>query len=156
MLGNLLLGTAIYYSGLIWGNPPWTALSLWEAALVAIVTVFGMIRCFEAGGGDANSRFAADFNCLSFPIWLWTTVVVWSAFWALSWAWRKWLFSMASADGDFIQLLAHISGRMEWFLTMAAIVACQITFFVWMQRMILKVHIGRNGRDTLGGPAEGS
>ena len=33
-----------------------------------------MVRCFEAAGGDANDRFAADFNCLSFPISLWTNI----------------------------------------------------------------------------------
>jgi hypothetical protein len=146
MLGNMLLGIAIYYSGVVWGNPPWTFLSMWEAALVTIVIVFGMVHCFEAAGGDANDRFAADFNCLSFPISLWTNIAIWSGFWLISWAYRKWMPVLIPANSDFAETLVRTWGMIDWFLTMAAIIGCQILFFLWMKRMLNRTRIQRRDR----------
>jgi hypothetical protein len=143
MLGNSVLGTVIYYSGIAWGNPPWTLLSLWEATLVIVVMIFGMIHCFEAGGGENNSRFAAEFNCLSFPIWLWTTVTIWSAFWLISWAYRKWAMVLISPDSDYAQPFAYLLGKFGWFLTMIAIVGSQVMYFAWMKRMLRKTAAGK-------------
>jgi hypothetical protein len=138
-LANLVLGSVIYYSGLAWGNPPWTALSLWEGTLVIVVTVFGMIQCFEASGGDNNPHFAAQFNCLSFPIWLWTTIVIWPAFWIISWAYRKWATVLISPNSEFADVFVYLAGRFGWFLTVVAIVGSQIMFFLWMRRAMLKM-----------------
>jgi hypothetical protein len=146
MLGNMLLGIAIYYSGVVWGNPPWTLLSLWEAALVTIVIVLGMVRCFEAAGGDGNDRFAADFNCLSFPISFWTNITVWSVFWLVSWAYRKWMPVLVPANSHYAETFVRTSEMINWFLTMAAIVGCQIYFFLWMKRMLKRTQTERHDR----------
>ena len=144
MLGNFLFGSAIYYGAVTWSNPPWTLLSLWEAALVVVVTVYGMVHCFEAGGGDDNPRFAADFNCLCFPIWLWTTIVVWVPFWILSWGYRSLGPLLMPADGATAAVLVHLSSHVSWIMTTTAIVASQIIFFVWMKRMMVKIRIERS------------
>ena len=136
MLGNFVLGTAIYYSGLTWANDPWTALSLWEGLLVLVVVVFGMVHCFEAAGGDSNSRFAAQFNCLAFPITLWTSLIAWSLFWMLTWAYRRWATSLVSPNSDMADVYVHVLGRFGWLVTTIAVVGAQIMFFLWMKRML--------------------
>ena len=142
MMGNFILGTVIYYSGLTWANDPWTALSLWEALLVVAIVVFGMIHCFEAAGGDANSRFAAQFNCLSFPISLWTTVIAWSLFWLSTWAYRRWAPLLVSPNSDLADVYIHLAGKFGWFATTAAVVGGQIIFFIWMKSMFRKIAKG--------------
>src|SRR5258706_3223081 len=142
IMGNFLLGTVVYYSGLTWANQPWTALSLWEALLVIVIAVFGMIHCFEAAGGDANSHFAAQFNCLTFPISLWTTVIAWSLFWLSAWAYRKWATSLVSPNSDVADLYVHLLGRFGWFITTATIVGAQSMFFLRMKNMLRKVADG--------------
>jgi len=146
MIGNLLLGSALYYSGVVWGNPPWTALSLWECALVVVVTVYGMIRCFDAAGGEANARFAADFNCLSFPIWLWTSVIVWSAFWIVTWLLRRWGLEVVPASSPFAETYAFVFGKAGWVLTAGAIVGSQIIFFAWMRATLAAAAAERMSR----------
>ena len=139
MVGNFVLGTVVYYSGLTWASDPWTALSLWEAVLVIVIIVFGMVHCFEAAGGDANSRFAAQFSCLTFPISLWTTVTIWGGFWLMTWAYRKWATSLVSPNSDFADVYVHLLGRFGWFVTTAAVVGAQIMFFLWMKSMFRKI-----------------
>lgn len=145
ILGNYLLGTVVYYSGLTWANDAWTALSLWEGLLVIVIVVFGMMHCFDAAGGDGNSRFAAQFSCLSFPIALWTTVVAWGLAWLIHWAYLRWAMTLVSPNSDFADIYARLAGRFSWFVTMAAIVGAQAMFFVWMKSMLRKVadEIGR-------------
>lgn len=132
MVANLLLGSALYYSGLLVSNPPWTILSAWEAALVAIVTVYGMIKCYDAAGGDLNPRFAAQFACLSFPIWLWTSVIAWSAYWLFRLSFPRWASVVISEDHSAIQA-SYLANTLSWYVTMAVIVGSQIAYFTWMR-----------------------
>jgi hypothetical protein len=139
ILGNTLWGWFLYYAAFTWANAPWTFLSLWEAGLVVVITVFGMIRCFDAAGGDDNSRFAADFSCLTFPVALWTMTLIWAAFWIVTWMYTKVLIHAPVDDGQLSRLISVVSGRMGWFATTAAIVGSQIAYFVWMRRLLSKV-----------------
>ena len=138
MLGNLVFGWIVYYSGLTWANEPWTVLSLWEALILLVVVVFGMVHCFDAAGGDANPRFAAQFNCLSFPIALWTTIIAWSLFWAFSWAYRTWSTSLVSPGSEISGIYIYVMRRFGWFATTAAVVGAQIMFFAWMKKALRK------------------
>lgn len=70
ILGSLIFYSVLYYGAFTWSNPSWTVLSWVEGLLVVCVTILGITKCFDAAGGDENDRFAADYSCLSFPIWL--------------------------------------------------------------------------------------
>ena len=93
MLANLLFSTVIFYGAFTWANPPWTLLSLFEGLVVVAVTIIGFTKCFDAAGGEANKDFAVHFNCLSFGVWVWTTMVSWSIFWFGIWLLRQGIFA---------------------------------------------------------------
>lgn len=74
-LANLVFSWVIFYGAFTWANPAWTLLSLFEFVVVLAITLMGFTKCFDAAGGEANEQFAAHYNCLSFGVWVWTTVL---------------------------------------------------------------------------------
>jgi hypothetical protein len=146
MIANLVLATVIYYGAFTTANPPWTALSLWEGVMTAVIVIYGMIRCYEAAGGDKNDRFAADFNSLSFPIWLWITVTVWPAYWLGLWMYRSGIRRLAFDDYELASSIARYGERIEWLWTAAAIIGAQIWYFWWLRRAMARAWSRRNAR----------
>ena len=140
ILGNFLLGHALYYSGVITGNPIWTLLSAWEGALIMVITIYGLVKSYDSAGGDTNSRFAAQFACLSFPIWLWTTVFVWGGYWIFRLAFWRWGGPIMYTDDRTAIEASYLVGVVQWSATMVAIVSAQIVFFTWMNKSLVKVH----------------
>lgn len=140
MLANFLFTSVIFYGAFTWSNPPWNLLSLCEAVAVAFVTVVGMTKCYDAAGGDDNPRFAAQFNCLSFPIWFWSTLIVWSAYWVVKWVVGRGLFAAYDLnDIAFTRNMAYIGGTFEWLWTFLASVLWQVLFFSWLHRSLAAV-----------------
>jgi hypothetical protein len=137
MLGNLLFTSVIFYGAFTWANPPWTLLSFIEFVCVAAITIFGLIKVYDAAGGDKNDLFAVLFNCLSLGIWFWSTTIVWSIYWAVSWAFRYGVLAAYSFDNlALAQNLVNIGGSFEWLWTFLAAVTWQALFFIWMTRVI--------------------
>jgi hypothetical protein len=140
ILANLLFGPALYYSGVITGNPSWTILSAWEGGLIAIITIYGLTKCYDSAGGDLNPNFAVQFACLSFPIWLWTSVLVWGAYWVFRLAFWRWGGPIMYTEERTAVQASYLVGVVQWSATMLAIVGSQIVFFAWMRKSLAKVH----------------
>ncbi len=137
MLSNMVFASIIFYGAFTWANAPWTALSLLEFITVVTVTVVGFTRAYDAAGGDKNNSFATLFNCLSFGIWFWATLIVWVVYWAAVLAFRY--GALAAYRFENLALarnLAEIGASYEWLWTFVAAVAWQAIFYVWLARVI--------------------
>jgi hypothetical protein len=137
MLGNILFASIIFYGAFTWANPPWTLLSLIEFVSVVTITFVGFTKVYDAAGGDKNDSFAVLFNCLSFGVWFWATVIVWAVYWAVIWAFRYGVFAAYRFERlALAQNLADIGGSFEWLWTFLAALFWQILFFAWLARVI--------------------
>lgn len=137
MLSNLVFGSVTFYGAFTWANPPWTVLSLFEFVCVVIVTFIGFTKVYDAAGGDKNDSFAALFNCLSFGVWFWSTIIVWGIYWSVVWAFRYTIISAYKFDKLAIAYnLSAIGGSFEWLWTFAAALLWQVLFFSWLTRVI--------------------
>ena len=140
MLANALFASVVFYGAFTWANPPWTILSLLEFATVVVVTVVGFTRCYDAAGGDGNSSFAMQFNCLSFGVWFWVTLAVWAAYWAGIWLFKYGV--LAAYNFQQIGLarnLSSIGGSFEWLWTFLAAVVWQFAFFALLSRTMARL-----------------
>ncbi len=134
MLANVLFGSVIFYGAFTWANPPWTLLSLLEAATVVLVTIIGFTKCYFAAGGDSSEQFAKHFNCLSFGAWFWATAAVWSAYWSVVWLFRTGMFAAVRFDNmGLARNLAAIGGSFEWLWTVLASVVWPLVYFAWLR-----------------------
>ncbi len=141
MLANLLFGSIIYYGAFTWGNPSWTLLSLLEFAVIVIITLLGMTRCYEAAGGDNNSNFAMQFNCLSFGVWFWCTVYTWVIYWSVVWLSRLSIFAAYRYENmGLVRNLSAIGGSLDWLWTFLALTLWQVTYFWWMQKVLQRIN----------------
>jgi len=54
-----------YYSGLMYANPLWSALSIYEGVVITLITVFGLAKAYEAAGvtRTATSSFNHMLVC---------------------------------------------------------------------------------------------
>lgn len=136
ILASFLFSWVMYYGAFTWSNPAWTVLSWAEGLLVVCVTILGMSKCFDAAGGDANDRFAADFSCLSFPIWLWTTIGVWSVYWLVFYLFQFSVIKISADNFQFSRNLINIGGSFFWLWTVTAIIALQIIYFAWLAKSL--------------------
>ena len=133
ILANLLLTAIFYYGGFTWSNDAFTWLTLYEFIVFIVVLAYGMTRCFVASGGNSNRNFAAEFSCLSFPIWFWTLTTVWGIYWAVKLGFKYRMIANYSYEKmGFYQLLFAIGANVEWLWTFMAIIGAQIMFFVWL------------------------
>lgn len=138
-LANLLFGWVIFYGAFTWANPPWTLLSLFECVVVIAITLMGFTKCFDAAGGDANERFAAHYNCLSFGVWLWTTTATWIIFWLGVWLFRQGIFAAYRYEQlGIARNLASIGASFGWLWTFLAIVGGQLAYFLWLAAVLRK------------------
>ncbi|RYE43174.1 MAG: hypothetical protein EOP24_29550 [Hyphomicrobiales bacterium] len=102
-----------------------------------IVTFVGFTRVYDAAGGDKNDSFAALFNCLSFGVWFWSTVIVWVVYWSVVWLFRYGIVSAYRFDKlALAQNLAAIGGTYDWLWTFLAALLWQVLYFSWLTRVI--------------------
>ena len=140
MLANLVFGSFIFYGAFTWANPPWTFLSLLEFATVVAVTIIGFTKSYDAAGGDENSSFAKQYNCLSFGVWFWLTLGVWAIYWGVVWLFRYGVFAAYSFDNiGLARNLSSIGGSFEWLWTSLVTVGWSVAFFAWVSRSLAKV-----------------
>jgi len=68
-LANSVMWTTVLYYSIYWGaRGGW--LFFYEFAVALVITVFGLLRCYEANGAARGSHFVLRATCLSFPIGL--------------------------------------------------------------------------------------
>lgn len=137
ILGSFLLSAISFYGAFTWANPPWTLLSLFEFVIVVFVILIGFTKCYDSAGGDSNDHFIKQFSCLSFGVWFWTTLIIWSVYWFVFWIFRQGVFAAFRFDqlGVANNLIA-IGGSFGWAWTLIASVMWEVLFFAWMCRAL--------------------
>jgi len=136
-LSNMLFASVLFYGAFTWANPPWTLLSLVEFVTVVVITLTGFTKVYDAAGGDKNESFAALFNCLSFGIWFWTTIIVWLVYWGVLWGLSYGALAAYTFESRALaRNLADIGGSYEWLWTFLAAVVWQGLFYAWLARVI--------------------
>lgn len=129
MLANILLFVPLYYSGLVWPNPLWSWLSIYEAFVVIVVTFFGFAKVFEAADGESNPDFMAEFICLCVPVSLTTIVAVWSCFWIVTIGFREFIVSLSGSNLQLAQDLWRIDSDFFGLLSFLAVALVQVVTF---------------------------
>jgi hypothetical protein len=144
LLGNMLLGSVTYYGGFTWSNSIWNVLSLWQFAIEVVIVIYGLMRCYDAAGGDGNPAFIAQFTCLAFPISLWTSVGTWLVYWTGVWLLHQGIIRVSVDDLQIARNIAYVGGGIRWFWTAAAVLGFQLVFFVWMRKSLRSAYEQRN------------
>jgi hypothetical protein len=115
-------------------------LGLLECAAVVGVTILGFTKVYDAAGGDRNSSFAVLVNCLSFGVWLWSTLIAWGVFWLGWWAFRAgYIKALTLGRSALADNLAEIGASYESLWLLATVVMWQVLYFSWLARVIPKV-----------------
>ena len=68
-LANTILWTLVLYYGPATGAK-FTWLTVYDLAIVLIISIIGLLKCFQANGGNDGQNFLVRATCLSFPIGL--------------------------------------------------------------------------------------
>jgi hypothetical protein len=130
LLASFLMFTLFYYSGLMYANPLWSALSIYEGVVITLITFFGLAKAYEAAGGDENRDFVVQFTCLYVPVSITTILVVWPLFWGTTIIFRESIKALSGSHLQFAINLSRIGGDFFGVLTFLAAVAVQgVTFY---------------------------
>lgn len=130
LVASFLMFNVAYYSGFVTGNPMWTIPSLLEGFTIALITVIGMVKAFDAAGGEESNDFIAEFTCLYVPITISTMLIVWSLFWGITLGFRESLMAISRSHEQFAVNLSLIGANLFSFLVYVAAVSVQaITFY---------------------------
>ena len=134
MLASLVVGHVIYYGAFVTGVPSWSLLSFYEATLVVIVTFIGFSRCYLAAGGDSNDRFFRNWLALSFGVWFWTTIWVWSVYWLVVWAYSPAMeFLFRLGHYELARAGAAIGSGFYPLWTVLAAILWETIYFTWLR-----------------------
>jgi hypothetical protein len=147
MLANSIFGVLIYYVPFHTANPSWTLLSFYEGVVVLVIAILGLAKCYDSSGGDSNPKFIFEYICLSFPIWLWSSVFVWAIYRAIDYGFRYGVLKMSVENYQFAKNLASFGGSFIWLMTFLAIVLSQFLYFLWMASSLKHVkHVRENNK----------
>lgn len=145
LLASFLMFTLAYYSGFVSGNQVWTVPSVLEGMAVAGITVVGVVKAFDASGGEEGADFIAQFTCLYVPISITTMLVVWSLFWGITIGFREALIAISESHMQFAVNLSRLGADMFNFLSFAAAVIVQGATFYRMASCLANVRALQNG-----------
>jgi hypothetical protein len=143
LLANTIFWSLLYYAPINVANPPWTLLSIYEGIVVVVIVVLGLLKCYDASGGDENSHFIFDFTCLNFSIGLWSYIFVWSIYRAIDYGYQTGVLKIAVDNYQFAKNLASLGGSFLWLITFLAVIAFQILYFRWMASSLKQVKSAR-------------
>jgi hypothetical protein len=130
LLASFLMFTVAYYTGFASGNATWTLPSTLEGATVGVITIIGVVKAFDAAGGEKASDFIAQFTCLYVPITISTMLVVWTIFWGVLFGFRESLMAISESRMQFAVNLSRLHADMFNFVTFVAVVVIQgVTFY---------------------------
>jgi len=146
LLASFLMFILAYNSGFVPGSPPpWTVPSLLETAAVALITIIGIVKCFDAAGGEDSSDFVAMFTCLYVPVTITTLIVVWSIFWGISFGFREALIALSESRMQLAVNLSRLGTDLFGFLGFAAVVTVQIATYYRVAGALKGVRLARSG-----------
>lgn len=145
LLASFLMFTLAYYSGFVSGNQVWTLPSILEGLAIAGITVLGVVKAFDASGGEEGADFIAQFTCLYVPISITTLLVVWSLFWGITIGFREALIAMSHSHMQFAVNLSRLGADMFSFLGFAAAVTVQGATFYRMSNCLASVRLLKSG-----------
>lgn len=135
LAASTIVMVVVNYSALFAGNPAWTWLSLFEAIVIVVVTIYGLTACYESAGGDANSHFVSEFVCLSVPVGLTTTLCVWSIYWAIGFAFRETILGLSESHYQFAVNLHRIGSNFFGLLAFLVVVLTEVIFYFRMSKL---------------------
>jgi hypothetical protein len=102
--------------------------------LVVIVTIIGFSRCYLAAGGDSNDRFFRNWLALSFGVWFWTTLLVWSVYWLVVWAYSPAMeFLFRLEHYELARTVAAVGSGFYPLWTVLAAILWETIYFTWLR-----------------------
>jgi hypothetical protein len=144
LLASFLMFTLAYYSGFVGGSAVYTPASMFEGIATAVITVIGVVKCFDAAGGDDAPDFIESFTCLYVPVSITTIGVVWGLYWATLFGFRESLLALSESRMQFAINLAKLGTDIFGFLNFAAVVAVQMISFYRVASALEDVRILRS------------
>lgn len=144
LLASFLMFTVAYYSGFVSASIVWTLPSFLEGLAIAAITCIGVVKAFDAAGGEDANDFIAQFTCLYVPITISTLLVVWSLFWVLTLGFREALISISESHMQFALNLSRLGANMFDFLSFSAAVIVQVVIFYRMTGFLAEIRALRN------------
>lgn len=130
LAASFVIFVVFMYSGLASANPLGSWLSYYEAVIVAAISILGVLKAYEAAGGEANPAFVTEFTCLFVPVSVTTYGVVWSLYWAVVLGLRESIDLLAESHLQIAINLAKIGSDFFGLLTFLAVVVVQfVTFY---------------------------
>jgi hypothetical protein len=142
LLASFLMFVVAYSSGFVPGSPPvWTIPALLEAAAVTLITVIGIVKCFDAAGGEGSTDFIAQFTCLYVPVTITTLLVVWSIFWGIAFGFRESLIALSQSRMQFALNLSRLGTDLLGFLSFSAAITVQIATYYRIANALEDVQI---------------
>ena len=130
LAASFLMFVVFNYSGLTSANPLWSWLSIYEGVVIAVVTVIGFSKAYEAAGGDSNQNFVVEFSCLFLPVSVTTMLAVWGFYWSVTFGLRETIMELADSHLQIALNLSRIGGNFFDLFTFLAVVLVQaITFY---------------------------
>jgi hypothetical protein len=123
LLAGFLFYIAIGYSTLTFANSGRNWLGLYECCLVLVITILGIQRCYEAGGGDENKQFVVDFTCLSLPVSIKVNIAVWGLYWLFAFAYRRMPDVLSDPSEHTREAIWFLSQHVGWFVILLAVLA---------------------------------
>lgn len=142
---SFLMFVVFSYSGLMSANPLWSWLSVYEAVVVAVITVVGFAKVYEAAGGDSNSDFVVEFSCLYVPVSVTTILVVWSVYWGITLGFRETIMALADSHLQIAVNLSRIGGNFFGLLTFLAVALVQAVTFYRITKLFEIARVESNG-----------
>jgi hypothetical protein len=131
--GALLFWTAVGT------DVPWSVPSLFEAAAIIGINIFGVVRSFDASGGKSNPDYVAEFTCLYVPVAITTYGTVWGVYWLLRWAFNESILAFSQSHFQFAMNLGRLGTDLFGFLTLLANVISLFIAYERLRRLLARV-----------------
>jgi hypothetical protein len=109
----------------------------------------GVSYAYDAGGGDENVDFVAQFICLYVPVSITTVAVVWGAYWCAMFLFSESLEAIADTRLQFAINLSRIGGTLSDALVLLAAVATEAITFYRITRLFRLLHAQRWAANSL-------
>jgi hypothetical protein len=135
LLGLQLLSTIFLYQALL----EHVAISLmvgYELFVVVIIVIFGVLRCYAENGGVSGEHFVERFICLSFPVTVKVSIVIWVGTYVYQKASAKMCYSSGCSWLDSLDPLVYSA--------FAAIGAWLYFWRIWVHLRWIRENAGRS------------
>jgi hypothetical protein len=133
LLVSYVIPLVVGWSTLTFANQGRTLAGLFEFFMMTVITVVGIQTSYEASGGDSNPNFIAEFTCLSVPVGIKTTVLVWGIYWVLGLSLRALVPHLNDLDAETARRIASIGNAAAWLAGMFVNVVLTAVFFLRMR-----------------------